>query len=63
MRETDEVNKDTNQADLTEGGVGDVETAGETTAAVAISGPVDQRPVGTDTLAKVGGKQKPLDQD
>ncbi|HEV2915608.1 MAG TPA: hypothetical protein VGX92_20175 [Pyrinomonadaceae bacterium] len=36
-----------------QGGVGDVESAGETTAAVAIKGPTDTRPVGADTLAKV----------
>jgi hypothetical protein len=35
------------------GGVGDVETAGETTAAAAINGPVDARPVGADTMVEV----------
>jgi hypothetical protein len=35
------------------GGMGDVESAGETTAAAAIKGPTDTRPVGADTLAKV----------
>jgi hypothetical protein len=33
--------------------VGDVEDAGETTAAGMITGPVDTRPVGSDTMLKV----------
>lgn len=33
--------------------VGDVETAGETTAAAAIEGPKDDQPVGADTLANI----------
>jgi hypothetical protein len=41
------------------GGVGDVETAGETTAADTISGPADTRPVGADTTADVAGDAKP----
>ncbi|HVG35980.1 MAG TPA: hypothetical protein VM911_23200 [Pyrinomonadaceae bacterium] len=61
MIESDEVDKDKNETDLTKGGVGDVETAGETTAASAITGPVDDRPVGADTLAKVDDTQKPSD--
>ncbi|HEX8710057.1 MAG TPA: hypothetical protein VF723_17580 [Pyrinomonadaceae bacterium] len=36
--------------------VGDVETAGETTAADAISGPQDTTPVGHDTLAKLSSR-------
>lgn len=32
---------------------GDVETAGETTAAATISGPTDTTPVGADTMVKV----------
>ena len=63
MVKPDDANKDTSETDLTEDGVGDVETAGETTAAVAISGPVDQRPVGADTLAKVGNTQKVEEHD
>jgi hypothetical protein len=35
------------------GGVGDVETAGETTAADTVSGPTDERPVGEGTEVKV----------
>lgn len=37
------------------GGVGDVEDAGETTAADTVSGPADTRPVGEGTRVKVGG--------
>jgi hypothetical protein len=40
---------------------GDVEDAGETTAASAITGPTDTRPVGADTMLKVsddGPEQK-----
>lgn len=48
-----ETKMDAAQADSTEGEVGDVETAGETTAAVAISGPPDDKPVGADTMLKV----------
>ena len=33
--------------------VGDVEDAGETTAAGMITGPTDTRPVGADTMIKV----------
>ncbi|HEX8920117.1 MAG TPA: hypothetical protein VF766_01485 [Pyrinomonadaceae bacterium] len=33
--------------------VGDVEDAGETTAAGMIHGPVDTKPVGADTMLKV----------
>lgn len=63
MRESDEVEKEKNETDLTKGGVGDVETAGETTAASVITGPVDDRPVGADTLAKVDDTQKPRDRE
>ena len=35
------------------GGVGDVEDAGETTAADTISGPVEEKPVGEDTEVEV----------
>ncbi|HEX7998125.1 MAG TPA: hypothetical protein VF528_07015 [Pyrinomonadaceae bacterium] len=35
------------------GAPGDIETAGETTAAAAIKGPTDTRPVGADTLANI----------
>jgi len=41
------------QVDVTEGEVGDLETAGETTAAEVIGGAPDTRPVGIDTIAKV----------
>jgi hypothetical protein len=45
--------------DATAGDVGDVETAGETTAAAAIHGPVDNTPVGADTLAKLKATGSP----
>jgi hypothetical protein len=38
---------------------GDVETAGETTAAAAIKGPDDTRPVGSETTAPVEGEPGP----
>jgi hypothetical protein len=48
-----------------EGEVGDVETAGETTAAAAIKGPDDPRPVGADTMVKVsdGPRHEPVEDD
>lgn len=53
-----ETNKDTTTDDSAqEGDVGDVETAGETTAAAAINGPTDTSPVGADTMLKVADKQ------
>ena len=39
------------------GGVGDLETAGETTAADTIKGPDDQSPVGEGTEVEVEEKQ------
>ena len=57
MREPDGTDDSAAQADSTDGEVGDVEDAGETTAASAISGPTDSRPVGADTLAKVAYKK------
>ncbi len=55
MIEPDKTNSDESQTNSTleESGVGDLETAGETTAADVISGPADTRPVGLDTLVKV----------
>ena len=41
------------RGETTRSDVGDVETAGETTAAATISGPPDTRPVGAETLVKV----------
>lgn len=40
------------------GDVGDVETAGETTAADTVSGPAETRPVGAGTTAPVEGDEK-----
>ena len=58
MTESSENEKDAGRADAPDGNSGDVvESAGETTAAAAINGPTDTRPVGADTLAKVEGGQ------
>lgn len=57
MNETGEkTHNDAAQDDSTDG-VGDVETAGETTAAAAIKGPTDTRPVGADTMVKVADSE------
>ncbi|MCA1555372.1 MAG: hypothetical protein LC747_01655 [Acidobacteria bacterium] len=53
MIEPDDANDAAPQTAATEGGVGDLETAGETTAAEMIGGLPDTRPVGVDTMAKV----------
>jgi len=53
-----ETKTDAVQANSTEGEVGDVETAGETTAAVAISGPPDNKPVGADTMLEIADAPK-----
>jgi hypothetical protein len=56
MRKPERQTNDAEQTDATpEGDVGDVETAGETTAAATISGPSHDKPVGADTMAQVGG--------
>jgi hypothetical protein len=60
--------KETNEAaqnDSIKGGVGDVEAAGETTAAEMIGGAPDTRPVGADTIAniKVSDTPKPTGDD
>ena len=57
MKESDEMNDDTTPGDSAQADVGDVETAGETTAAAAINGPTDTSPVGADTMLKVADKQ------
>ena len=41
------------------GDVGDVEMAGETTAAATISGPAETKPVGADTMVKVSDAPRP----
>ena len=48
MSETERTNDDAER-----GGVGDVEAAGETTAADTVSGPADQKHVGEDTEVEV----------
>ncbi|MDQ1592538.1 MAG: hypothetical protein QOG71_3165 [Pyrinomonadaceae bacterium] len=54
MKETDGTNDAAaTQTDANGGDVGDLETAGETTAAEMIGGAPDTRPVGVDTLADI----------
>jgi|GEM_PF-7029278 len=55
--ESEKDKRDASGAASTETGkaAGDVETAGETTAADMISGPAHAKPVGADTLVKVEG--------
>jgi hypothetical protein len=48
-----EMKNERNQSDSAENEIGDVEMAGETTAAAAISGPTNTKPVGADTMIKV----------
>ena len=59
MMKPDKINDGAKEVDSTKGEVGDVEAAGETTAAVAISGPPDTRPVGADTMVKVDDAREP----
>jgi hypothetical protein len=61
MVNPDGVKNDADKADSTDEGVGDVETAGETTAAATISGPADTKPVGADTMLKVADTQEPAE--
>jgi hypothetical protein len=53
MSESEHANEESER-----GGVGDLETAGETTAADTISGPADERPVGEGTEVEVEDSQK-----
>ena len=59
MKEPDKTNDDAVRSGSEETGVGDVETAGETTAAATISGPTDTKPVGADTMVKVADTASP----
>lgn len=63
MGDFDQADEGDARADATDGGEGDVEAAGETTAASAITGPDDTRPVGADTLVKVAGDPKVATRD
>lgn len=56
MTQTDQTHEDPTASDR--GDIGDVETAGETTAADTIEGPSDARPVGAGTTAPVEGDEK-----
>jgi hypothetical protein len=53
MPESDEIDNRADRAN--DGGAGDVETAGETTAAATVGGRGDEnnKPVGADTMVKV----------
>jgi hypothetical protein len=53
MTQADDTKDTTTQTDVTDGDVGDLETAGETTAAEMIGGAPDTRPVGVDTIADI----------
>jgi hypothetical protein len=55
MPESDEINNEASRAGADGGGGGDVEMAGETTAAATVGGSGDEhnKPVGADTLVKV----------
>jgi len=53
MTEADGKHDATTQTDATDGDVGDLETAGETTAAEMIGGEPDTRRVGVDTIADI----------
>jgi hypothetical protein len=59
MREIEETHDEASRREASAGGVGDVEMAGETTAADAVGGDTtDRPPVGADTLARVDEKTK-----
>ncbi|HKQ99382.1 MAG TPA: hypothetical protein VJT09_01840 [Pyrinomonadaceae bacterium] len=55
MKESNVTDEVTARVEAEDGGVGDVETAGETTAVAAITGPTETKPVGADTMLKVAG--------
>lgn len=50
---TKDTTRQTDATDVTDGDVGDLETAGETTATEMIGGAPDTRPVGVDTIADI----------
>jgi hypothetical protein len=63
MTGTDDSNDATTRTDITKGDVGDLETAGETTAAEMIGGEPDTRPVGLGTLADIKISDSPQSSD
>ena len=65
MTEADNTKDTTQQTDETDGDVGDLETAGETTAAEMIGGAPDTRPVGVGTIAdiKIPDSPQPTESD
>jgi hypothetical protein len=60
-----EADNDAARADAAEdrSGVGDVETAGETTAIAAITGPNETSPVGAETMVKVADAPSATESD
>jgi hypothetical protein len=59
VREAEETRDEAARREAERGGVGDVESAGETVAADAVGGDTtNQQPVGADTLARVDEKTK-----
>ncbi|HZG53081.1 MAG TPA: hypothetical protein VEZ40_13175 [Pyrinomonadaceae bacterium] len=65
MTDADSTKDTTDEIDITDGDVGDLETAGETTAAEMIGGAPDTRPVGVGTIAdiKVADSTQPPEPD
>jgi hypothetical protein len=65
MQDSDEINNEATRAGTTDGGEGDVETAGETTAAATVGGTGDEhnKPVGADTLVKVEDAPRDADEE
>jgi len=62
MEESKRTNDQTGSEDTDGGGAGDVESAGETTAAATLGGTNDHaKPVGADTLVKVAETQEEAD--
>ncbi len=59
MREPEDTRDEAPTVEANAGDIGDVETAGETTAAAALKGPVDDRPVGAETLANINISDTP----
>jgi hypothetical protein len=59
MTKADNTKDTTTETDATDGDVGDLETAGETTAAEMIGGAPDTRPVGVDTIADIKVSDSP----
>lgn len=59
--DSDKTRDDAAPETSTQSEVGDVEDAGETTAAGMITGPADTKPVGADTMIKVSDASEQKD--